>query len=488
MSKLFTVLLSYLLILHLICSLPSFAAAGEDMITAPPGTSPEVLKKFNEGFALINSEKFLPAIDIYADICKSAPEFAEAHMMYGVALMKLSKCAEAETALTKALSLKPDLPLGLIDLASVYQMQGRYKEALAKFNRYLQLYPKGKYAGTVTGLVNALKTEQQRNQGATSSRGQDNYFSEAIALGAVHWLPAAMPIKIYLAPGTGIKEYRDEYAGIIKQSFADWGAASQGKVSFDYVNSPDDASIICTWVDDPKQVINPAEGGQALVAPSTSGVMGRTKIKILTQNPGVASKVTEASVRHICLHEIGHALGILGHSSQPGDIMFTTVNFSSPLAGLSERDKKTIFAIYTAPDSVFEEHKIRSDEGAMVGSDTNPTNRALRLNSEGLKEIKAGHYQEALKKFEEAISLDPDSDFIRVNIANCCSESGKNDFNSGNYARSEKSMLMAAENFQKSGKKDAAAEAYKNLALIARAQGHAADERKYHDKAESLKK
>jgi tetratricopeptide (TPR) repeat protein len=472
----------------LINAAPARSASEEEAIVAPPGTSMETLKKFNDGYALLNSGKLTQATDIYAAICKEAPNFAEAHLMQGVALMKQNRAVEAEKELVKADTLKPDMALGLIDLGSVYQMQGRYQDALAKFNRYLQLFPKGKHVVQVTGLVNALKTEQQRNQGATSSAGLDNYLSEATAIGAARWRTDDMPLKVYITSGAGIKEYRNEYLAIIKQSFADWAAASAGKLSIEYSSNPDDASIICTWVDDPKQVINPAEGGQAVVTPDTNGILGRTKIKILTQNPGLSEKITEGTVRHICLHEIGHALGLLGHSSQPTDIMFAAVNFAAPQPGLSDRDKNTLLKLYDAPDSFLAEHRMKTGEGAMSGSEGNPTNQALRLNADGLKEAQAGHYQQALKIFEQALKIDPDSDFVKLNMASCYGEMGRSDFNSGNMSGAEKNMLRAAEGFEKCGRKDNAAAAYRNLVQMARVQGHLADVQKYELKARSLHK
>lgn len=48
-------------------------------------------------------------------------------------------------------------------------------------------------------------------------------------------------------------------------------------------------------------------------------------------------------------HEIGHALGILGHSPSAADVMYPTVPV---LAALSQRDQNTMASIYAAVDGV----------------------------------------------------------------------------------------------------------------------------------------
>jgi tetratricopeptide (TPR) repeat protein len=241
------------------------------------------------------------------------------------------------------------------------------------------------------------------------------------------------------------------------------------------------------WVDNPAQVVNPMEGGQTLVAPDANGVITRAKIKLLTQNPNALQQVTDASLRHICLHESGHALGLLGHSSQPGDIMFSTVNYSTPLSGLSDRDKKTMLELYSAPDSFMAAHQMNTTEGALIGSDTNPTNHAVRLNNDGFKELRAGHFAQALKMFEDAVKIDPDCDSAKQNIGVCYADMGKADYEAGRLAAAEKNLNLAVAAFQKSGRKDLGGY-FQNLSIIARAQGHEADALKYEAQEKNYSK
>ena len=57
--------------------------------------------------------------------------------------------------------------------------------------------------------------------------------------------------------------------------------------------------------------------------------------------------LSDASLRHVAIHEIGHALGLLGHSSREDDIMYPSVS-GTPRSAPSERDVRTIRRLYGA--------------------------------------------------------------------------------------------------------------------------------------------
>src|SRR6185295_13550864 len=101
--------LASLLAFSLMLSNISVKAMQEDAPSvAPPGTVPLALKEFNEGLVLFNQGKYAEASEKYADVVRLAPNFPEAHMMYGVGLLKTGQVSEAETELVKANTMKPD--------------------------------------------------------------------------------------------------------------------------------------------------------------------------------------------------------------------------------------------------------------------------------------------------------------------------------------------------------------------------------------------
>jgi len=300
------------------------------------------------------------ALSVYADLPSSAQgadgtvsagtdgDFVK-YLNAGVRFAKIGKMPEAISELKKAAAIKPNDPLLLMNLGQSYQVCGKNIEALEQYKKYLSLYPKGQYVPQITAMFKAMQNQVILSGGKTS-QGQDNYLSEALAPGGGRWDPSQMPLTVFIDSGKNVKGFKDEFSEIFKKAFTDWCEATQNKVSVSYVESAGKARIICKWTDNVKDLANPAEGGQALIKMGPARSIFFADITLLCSGPNVPADVAPDNyMRHICLHEIGHALGLGGHSSQPGDIMFSVMNYDSKEKNLSDRDKKTMLDLYSLP-------------------------------------------------------------------------------------------------------------------------------------------
>lgn len=271
------------------------------------------------------------------------------HLNAGVALANSGKQDAAIEEFKKAALIKPDDQLLLLDMGQSYQVAGKNIEALEKYKRYLTLYPKGPHVSLITNNFRTMQT-QIMNSGGRTSQGQDNYLVEVSGANGARWTENQMPIPVYVARGKAeMKGYHDDFPQLFKDAFAQWCDASRGKVSVKYVDSPDKARLTCSWTANLKDLANPMEGGQALTMKGPGNTIMGANILLLTQSPNVPKSAESPSnyMSHVCLHEIGHALGLIGHSSQPQDIMFSMMNFDGSAPQLTERDKKTMSLLYS---------------------------------------------------------------------------------------------------------------------------------------------
>ncbi|GEM_PF-969650 len=78
-------------------------------------------------------------------------------------------------------------------------------------------------------------------------------------------------------------------------------------------------------------------------------IQANARISILTQIRGVPFSAAE--LKKIALHEIGHAIGIKGHSAVPSDIMYA-VTSPAQAATLSSRDISSVNQIYRSYPAV----------------------------------------------------------------------------------------------------------------------------------------
>lgn len=116
-------------------------------------------------------------------------------------------------------------------------------------------------------------------------------------------------------------------------------------MSFLFVNEAAKADIVCSWSNDPSKFKNIAESGQAVLDANRNGIV-RGTVTILTVPLVPALPVTDNRMRRTCLHEIGHALGLAGHTANPDDAMFHTMGVADTWVDLTERDSNTIVRLY----------------------------------------------------------------------------------------------------------------------------------------------
>jgi hypothetical protein len=160
--------------------------------------------------------------------------------------------------------------------------------------------------------------------------------------GISRW-PDGHTIKVYVAPG------RANAAAMIANCFSQWSRATGGRVNYRLVGNSGDADYVVSWTSHQREGYDGTEAGltttDTFVDPdSEQEFIDHAQTRILTRFDGRA--LTDGEVAETCLHEIGHGLGIEGHSSNPSDIMYYAVS-ARQSGHLTNRDCNTISRLYS---------------------------------------------------------------------------------------------------------------------------------------------
>jgi hypothetical protein len=160
----------------------------------------------------------------------------------------------------------------------------------------------------------------------------------------LHWPKRKMPLRIYLpTPPPGLFADPEAIHDAVRAGVMDWtGVAGPGLPRFAFVDAIEDADIPIVWFEEPD--------GDWYIAHCAYDVGWRTKRFgisriIVTGRWGDGRIATRDEIHTTILHEMGHALGLGGHSPDPGDVMYPSISGSIG-EGLSDRDRATLKALY----------------------------------------------------------------------------------------------------------------------------------------------
>jgi predicted Zn-dependent protease len=164
----------------------------------------------------------------------------------------------------------------------------------------------------------------------------------------LHWPERKMPLAIYLPdPPEGLFPDPVRIRSEVQRAVLDWAdVAAPGVPSFRFVDNHGEAEIPIVWAAEP-------DGGW-YIAHCTYQVNIRQKRfgveRILVTGRWGDGRVAEPSaIYETVLHEMGHALGLMGHSDDPRDIMYPELS-PAPGRGLSARDRNTLRQLYAGPN------------------------------------------------------------------------------------------------------------------------------------------
>jgi len=309
-----------------------------------------------DGNNLLHASRYQDASIKLKEAVNTAPEYAEAHHCYGIALTRTGNLPAAVEQFHLAIKLKPSLDQAWISLGGVYQSAGQIDDAIKTYKEFLTRFPRDPQAAQVASLVQGLQNEvgysgktdgkPRFGTSAPAAPSPDDYLADVTRNGTLRWPANHVHLRVYMRPAIKVTGYMPKYDAIARQAFVDWSKASRGVVQFQFQSVPANADIEFSWLSDPSKLVNKAEAGETKLTNNSAGIVHGI-IQILTVPLYPAMPVTANRIRQISLHEIGHVLGLTGHTSNPNDAMFYTNTAADEWRNLSPRDVNTMTRLYS---------------------------------------------------------------------------------------------------------------------------------------------
>ncbi len=179
-----------------------------------------------------------------------------------------------------------------------------------------------------------------------------DYLKEACSKQVIRWAVNRIPIKVYIETPNGVVGYKSQFNQYMMDAMKAWEKASEGRIRFVQMTSPRGANITVRWTAEPDKVHMGGEQGvtrfQYLACTPNNATVQGADIYIVTLARGTRIILPDVTMKAVCLHELGHALGIAGHSPYRVDVMYPSVSSNEVKIKLTEQDAATIKRLYQA--------------------------------------------------------------------------------------------------------------------------------------------
>lgn len=287
----------------------------------------------------------------------------------------------------------------------------KYAQAKKEYQKVIDINPSSKAAvlsrqgiSKIEDYESKLSTEEakkketisvQNNTGTSAQVTATEYVKNAYRGGQKYLRDRGMT-RIYIEPDETFKP-------LMQQAYSEWQEVLGSYVMFTYSGNKNDASDVVSF--------GKSGGGQGMQEGgycqyNIDGNFIKGSTISINAYDSQGKPLPKEMVYHTMLHEIGHSIGIMGHSPYEGDIM--NQGSKKFLAHLSERDKNTAQTIYK---SYLKQPDLKSIQQAKANELQDIAKRIPNHPSGfidmGDELMSQGQYKQALDCYKKAETLQP---------------------------------------------------------------------------------
>ena len=296
-----------------------------------------------EGFQFVKAKNYAKALACFETALKEHPNSWQMLQTIGNCHMELGQYDKAIAYFQKSIEAGGLHATQCINVAAVYQRLGDTKKALSWLKLACSVDPA--QAADPTVQASLLKLQDPQNNPTGSLTAADYMVSSFKG-----WPKEAMPIKIYARKNFQIPGFHAPFVETLRDCLDQWCKATGNAISYKFVDTAESANVVFDYTDQKELVSSRHELGIDGIAEGLvkqDGTPGPTNVVVLVKDgPNAPQFRNRALVTLCCLHEVGHALGMHGHSPNNQDVMFPSVTMIGRTC-LTERDKNTIKLMYT---------------------------------------------------------------------------------------------------------------------------------------------
>ncbi len=221
----------------------------------------------------------------------------------------------------------------------------------------------------------------------------DSYFRNVAKNGKIiRWNKSTFPLKVYVQDSADVPDY---YREVVMSAYKSWERASDGLVSFEFVENANDSDMKCYF----KNTDNTKSIGVHAFTINGNKITGSTIIfnKLDAKSHSLDSKQLYSSA----LQEIGHSLGLTGASPSIYDVMYPVgTKFNTEITA---RDLKTLALVYSVKPDVTNVPLSTTEQSQLftVSEILNTLNVPVSKDTKNLDEVVASDVSTHLALAEE---------------------------------------------------------------------------------------